>query len=748
MRLDRLDRQEQLLRDRAVALADRRELADLALARGQRRGALERRLARPQAGRHELAARALGQQHRARRVGVGQRGTQRVARLDAPPELGQRAAELEPQPRTDSEPGHRGDHRQPALAQRDARGGVGLGDGAGVQRARRSAAVRRSASPARARRRPAPPPPRGGRGAPARSAAVERQGSSDGFGRPCSARSAPVSIASAWARSKSPSASAQPRAGVAHADLPRRDAERAVEPRSRSSSCASSNAPRSASAQTSTSAAPPVNTLSPSSTSSSASRAWFSASATRPLRSACSAAYHAAATRSRSDPRRSASSRSGDDHGAGLGSSVATSTRAQSAYARRRCASASSRPPSSASQRQRRAGRGAGACRARSPTHARCASTTRCEQRVGRARQIDRRHPPRALGVALGDDQQRVQRRGLDRQPDVGIGLAGELGVEQPDQARRRRPRRGSAPPGASARRSRQSRSPTSRSASRSRRRESGSPASNATVPSARSIRPRSSPGARSSQRPLQVARPPPAARRPRSRDAARGRRYSLTSGSACGPHSSRCAATTRASAPPSISARAASRCSRSRSVARQVVGDRDRDQPVREALAARRRAARRPAARRAPAPSSPTGTPATAASTCGGAPSPITASASTDAAVARATAPPAAGARRARARRARPSARRRPRAAIWRAELGQQPRVAADVAMAVAADRRGVSGASRRISCAAPRGVSGCGCSTVAERTAEQAQQVRRVGLARAPTRISSGRSSTRRAR
>ena len=55
--------------------------------------------------------------------------------------------------------------------------------------------------------------------------------------------------------------------------------------------------------------APPVKVLTPSSTRSSARRAWFSASATCPLRSARLDAYQDAPARSRSDPRAVASSR-------------------------------------------------------------------------------------------------------------------------------------------------------------------------------------------------------------------------------------------------------------------------------------------------------------------------------------------------------------------------------------------------------------------------------------------------------
>ena len=120
------------------------------------------------------------------------------------------------------------------------------------------------------------------------------------------------------------------------------------------------------------------------------------------------------------------------------------------------------------------------------------------EQRVVVAGQIDRRHAPRALGVALGEDQQRVERRGLDGEPD-------RPGRSRPRAPARRRSPGPSSPAStrfSAARRVstsiRHSRSSTSRSASRRRRRESGSPASKATVPSRASMRPRSSPGARS----------------------------------------------------------------------------------------------------------------------------------------------------------------------------------------------------------------------------------------------------------
>ena len=65
------------------------------------------------------------------------------------------------------------------------------------------------------------------------------------------------------------------------------------------------------------------------------------------------------------------------------------------------------------------------------PTHARWARIDAAEQRVGgcTSRSIAG-DATGALGVALGDDEQRVQRRGLDRQPHVRVGLVGQLRVE------------------------------------------------------------------------------------------------------------------------------------------------------------------------------------------------------------------------------------------------------------------------------------------------------------------------------
>ena len=280
----------------------------------------------------------------------------------------------------------------------------------------------------------------------------------------------------------------------------------------------------------------------------------------------------------------------------------------------------------------------------------------------------------------------------------------------------------------------RHSRSSTSRSASRSRRRESGRPASNATVPRRASSLPRSSPGARSCSarsRYAAAARGTP----PRAASAAARISRSETSGSACGPHSSRWQATTPGSAPESISARAASRCSRSRSV-------RDRSSAI--ATAIRPWANRSPPGSSSPAtssasragPSSPTGTPATAASTCGGAPSPITANAETT--------PRSRGHSSARRRRTTvraiavtggascsgSSSASGPCAAIWRPSSPSSQGLPPTARWQSRQTAAGVSGASRRISCMAPRGVSGCGCRTVAERAEPSMREHVRGGV------------------
>ena len=307
------------------------------------------------------------------------------------------------------------------------------------------------------------------------------------------------------------------------------------------------------------------------------------------------------------------------------------------------------------------------------------------------------------------------------------------------DQVQRRQPRQHVDP--AFARRPRAA--PRS-----SRRRASGSPASKATVPSAASMRAAVVARRALRQRPLQVGGR--RARRRACRAAARAA-VSLTSGSACGLHSSRCAATiAAASAPPSSApapprgAAARARCARgprrsrprsarARSGRRRVRAARGDQRVARRAELAHRDAGdRRQHVRRRTVADHRQRL--------------------DHAAVARRRAPPAGAARRcARPRDGARPARRSSASglAASAAELGQQPRVAADRAMAVAAHRAGVSGASRRISSAAPRGVSGRGCSTVAERAPpSMVSRSDAADVARAPTRISSGRSSTRRAR
>ena len=167
-----------------------------------------------------------------------------------------------------------------------------------------------------------------------------------------------------------------------------------------------------------------MNTLVSASTRSSASRAWVSRPRRRrPVRSAWSAAYHSAATRSRSEPRGSASATSripaiaspacgivgGDEHAGAerVGAAPVAPPPAAGRRGRARCGPSRPRPA------RRRRGR------ARVPTHARWARDHAPEQRVTVVGEVEwQRHAAGALGVALGEDQQRVQRRGLDRQAD------------------------------------------------------------------------------------------------------------------------------------------------------------------------------------------------------------------------------------------------------------------------------------------------------------------------------------------
>src|SRR6516165_1651803 len=97
MRLDRFDAQEQLGGDCTVAVAGGGQLADLPLPGGQRVRALEGRASWPQTGGDELATRPLGQPRIPGAIGIGERLAQRLPGLDAPPDPGERAAELEAQ---------------------------------------------------------------------------------------------------------------------------------------------------------------------------------------------------------------------------------------------------------------------------------------------------------------------------------------------------------------------------------------------------------------------------------------------------------------------------------------------------------------------------------------------------------------------------------------------------------------------------------------------------------------------------
>ena len=246
-----------------------------------------------------------------------------------------------------------------------------------------------------------------------------------------------------------------------------------------------------------------------------------------------------------------------------------------------------------------------------------------------------------------------------------------------------------------------------------------------------RGRRPARAPAARARGRRRRCAAPPR-----RAAVAAACTSSALTSGSACGPHCEQVAGD-------DVGVGAAGH-QRARGLAvqalalgpREVLADRGGDQAVGEALAAGGRAGRRPAARRAPGRARRPATPATAATTCGGAPSPMTASAAATARSRGGQRRPAAGARRCGRSRVTGGAsspacveRRRAVRGDLAAELAQQPRVAADGAMAVAAhDRRGVR--RQRGGSAAPRrGASAAaGAATVAAaHAAEQAQQVRR---------------------
>ena len=174
-----------------------------------------------------------------------------------------------------------------------------------------------------------------------------------------------------------------------------------------------------------------MKVFTPSSTRSSARRAWFSASATCPLRSARFDAYQDAPARSRSDPRAVASSRIAGDRLPRLVVAIGHDERPH--------AQVVGRAPAGLVQQQvalERLGAPAPRTSAASgvpsstPIQARCARNTRSSSgSVVAGRSIA--GAPHALVVALGDHHQRVERRRLDRQPCVGIALAGQLALEE-----------------------------------------------------------------------------------------------------------------------------------------------------------------------------------------------------------------------------------------------------------------------------------------------------------------------------
>ena len=614
------------------------------------------------------------------------------------------------------------------LAERDPRDGSGsataracsaaaIGTGAPKRCARPSSA---SATAAASVRRPE---------CASASAAVVRHGASEGFDAPLletqGADLHRVRVGALEVAFGQP----QARPGVTRADLPDADPGAPSRRCSRSSSCASSNAPRSASAVTRTSTAPPVKTLtSP------------SHEVQHEPRVVLGLGHVAAPQRELGGVARVR--RAQADGAARHGVLVQRGERAG------RPAGDRSSPASARSARRRSAGRPRSS--SRSPSRASSASAAQAsassfprfhadprpvredhprQQRVGGAGVRDRRHAPRALGVAGGDDHQRVERRRLDRQPHVGIALAGQFALDQAcaeavvvglEQAQRGEAGQDLDPSGAVAHLvQRLAQAPADVGQPGVERRACSA------APAARRGR------RRRALRPARARdRPPRRAARPRraAADAARTQR-SLTSGSACGAHASRWLATSPRSAPAATSARAVSRCSCSRRCATAR-----RRSPSAISPCAKRSpsAASRPAAISASRaePRSPSATPATAATTCGRVPSPITASAS---ATPRSRGHSSATRRRTKCARATGGAswrlvdRRRPVRGDLPGELAEQPRVAAAARWQAWHRSSSASGASARTSCARARRVRGRGSQHRRRaRGAEQAQDVR----------------------
>ena len=317
-----------------------------------------------------------------------------------------------------------------ALAQRHARDVVGLGDRPGVQRAWRSAAARRSA------RRSASSASASGDRLVAAAEVRERQRRGRAPGRPGRVRAALLLAQRAGLARLGERAlevalgEREPRAGVAHPDLPHGARARRRAGARAAGRAPRSNAPRSASAQTSTSSAPPVKTLS---VLARRGRARAAPGSRPRRRGRCAAPARPRATRpptrSRSEPRASASAHArdrlaglvgpvGEDQRAGAQVVGRAPVRPRAADRRRRALRGPSPPaPAPASPARSRSSRGAPARRARA-----------ADRRSARGRS-PRRGAPAPRGA--GNHHQRVERRGLDGEARVGVALGGELLLEQ-----------------------------------------------------------------------------------------------------------------------------------------------------------------------------------------------------------------------------------------------------------------------------------------------------------------------------
>ena len=538
----------------------------------------------------------LGEQHGARGVGVGQRGAQRVARLDAPAERGQRAAELEPQrARPRAAPATPAATASAALAERHARLVVGLGDGAGVQRGGDrhggAEALRQRELGVGQRRQPR----RGARGGRARARRSSARASSDGFGRPCSRaqRAGLQRLGVARARSRPRPATAARGRGACRSPTTR--AERAVEPalaqqlarlleRAALGQRADEHLDRAAGEHVEVVVdeveREPRVVLG----------LGDAAGAQREL-GRVPRRRHAQPQRAARQPPRRAARRSRCARLVGWSVSDQRAG-AERVGASAGAASCSSRSPSSASRASAAQAAAAGAPRSVADPRAVGEHHAR-EQRVGGRRRG--RSPPRAAHArrgASGSDQQRVERRRPRPPAARGVGLARQLlleelrqpGVAGVDQVQRGQAREHVDPALAVVRPRAAPRAAAPASPAGRRRRRP----CRAGRACARGRRPARAPPARARGR-----RRPRAARRAAAASAAARSSSSLTSGSACGPHSSRWQATTLGVGAGRPSARAPPRGAGAR--ARSARGRRRSPRRSGRARSARRPAAEQP---------------------------------------------------------------------------------------------------------------------------------------------------------